>query len=161
MFYMRFMLFVLCFYLNFIFPNEFLVPPKIDEFKFADRLNVGDRTSIQCVVGTGDLPLTFTWLKDGIPIKTSSVRKSDNSETNVEEKFSHSIENKFISIRQTGDFTSALSILNITKHQAGDYTCRVQNDAATVEHSAQLSVNGKLDLNGRSHEFCFTVYSVH
>ncbi len=89
------------------------------------------------MVGRGDLPLTFTWLKDGIPIKLGkSVRKMENSE-NVETQ-----ENNFISIRQTGDFTSALSILNITKHQAGEYTCRVENEAATVEHSSHLSVNG-------------------
>ncbi|XP_043669465.1 Down syndrome cell adhesion molecule-like protein Dscam2 isoform X1 [Vespula pensylvanica] len=47
-----------------------LVPPKITPFSFARDLNVGDRTSIQCVVATGDLPLTFTWLKDNVPIET-------------------------------------------------------------------------------------------
>ncbi|XP_024940114.1 Down syndrome cell adhesion molecule-like protein Dscam2 isoform X3 [Cephus cinctus] len=49
-----------------------LVPPKITPFSFARDLNVGDRTSIQCVVVTGDLPLTFTWLKDNVPIEASS-----------------------------------------------------------------------------------------
>lgn len=44
------------------------MPPKITPFSFARDLNVGDRTSVQCVVGTGDLPLTFTWLKDNVPI---------------------------------------------------------------------------------------------
>ncbi|XP_072746741.1 cell adhesion molecule Dscam2 isoform X2 [Anoplolepis gracilipes] len=47
-----------------------LVPPKITPFSFARDLNVGDRTSVQCVVVTGDLPLTFTWLKDNVPIET-------------------------------------------------------------------------------------------
>lgn len=46
-------------------------------------------------------------------------------------------------IRQNDDFTSALSIINVTKSQSGVYTCRVQNDAATVEQSAILKVNGK------------------
>lgn len=46
------------------------VPPKITPFSFARDLNVGDRTSVQCVVVTGDLPLTFTWLKDNVPIET-------------------------------------------------------------------------------------------
>ncbi|XP_044574410.1 Down syndrome cell adhesion molecule-like protein Dscam2 isoform X3 [Cotesia glomerata] len=53
-----------------------LVPPKITPFSFARDLNVGDRTSIQCVVVTGDLPLTFTWLKDNVPIET---RDQDSS----------------------------------------------------------------------------------
>lgn len=46
------------------------MPPKITPFSFARDLNVGDRTSVQCVVVTGDLPLTFTWLKDNVPIET-------------------------------------------------------------------------------------------
>lgn len=99
------------------------VPPKITPFAFAKDLNVDDRTSVQCVVATGDLPLNFTWLKDGVPVKSSGTSS--------------------ISIRQNDDFTSALSILNILIFDAGMYTCRVHNDAATVEHNTPLSVNGK------------------
>lgn len=47
-----------------------------------------------------------------------------------------------VTIRQNDDFTSALSITSVTRAQSGTYTCRVQNDAATVSHSAQLRVNG-------------------
>ncbi|XP_060644681.1 cell adhesion molecule Dscam2-like [Drosophila nasuta] len=46
-----------------------------------------------------------------------------------------------VTIRQNDDFTSALSITSVTRDQSGTYTCRVQNDAATVTHSAQLKVN--------------------
>ncbi|XP_039950916.1 Down syndrome cell adhesion molecule-like protein Dscam2 isoform X9 [Bactrocera tryoni] len=46
-----------------------------------------------------------------------------------------------VTIRQNDDFTSALSITSVTRAQSGTYTCRVQNDAATVSHSAQLRVN--------------------
>ncbi|XP_057323530.1 cell adhesion molecule Dscam2-like isoform X3 [Microplitis mediator] len=56
-----------------------LVPPKITPFSFARDLNVGDRTSIQCVVVTGDLPLTFTWLKDNVPIETRDQESSSNN----------------------------------------------------------------------------------
>lgn len=51
----------------------FSVPPKITPFSFARDLNVGDRTSVQCVVVTGDLPLTFTWLKDNVPIEVRTL----------------------------------------------------------------------------------------
>lgn len=85
---------------------------------------MNDRTSVQCVVVTGDLPLNFTWLKDGLPLRITSSSLSG------------------VSIRQNDDFTSALSIINIMVVDAGSYTCRVQNDAATVEHVAPLSVNG-------------------
>ncbi|KYN00441.1 hypothetical protein ALC62_08745 [Cyphomyrmex costatus] len=97
----------------------FFVPPKITPFSFARDLNVGDRTSVQCVVVTGDLPLTFTWLKDNVPIET---RKS-------------------ITIGIHDAFTSALSISTIAPAHNGTYTCRVTNGAATVAHSALLHVN--------------------
>lgn len=105
---------------------------------------MGDRTSIQCVVGTGDLPLTFTWLKDGRQIRVSAADAASTAQESTDSSETYEMPNKFITIRQTGDFTSALNILNITKSQAGDYTCRVQNDAAVVEHSSHLSVNGGL-----------------
>ncbi|KOC64967.1 Down syndrome cell adhesion molecule-like protein Dscam2 [Habropoda laboriosa] len=96
-----------------------LVPPKITPFSFARDLNVGDRTSVQCVVVTGDLPLTFTWLKDN---GEQSPRKA-------------------ITVRQYDAFTSALSISTIAPAHNGTYTCRVANGAATVAHSALLHVN--------------------
>lgn len=104
------------------------MPPKITPFAFAKDLNVNDRTSVQCVVATGDLPLNFTWLKDGLPLRITSSGTGSAASG--------------VSIRQNDDFTSALSITNIMVADAGSYTCRVQNDAATVEHVAPLSVNG-------------------
>lgn len=56
-----------------------------------------------------------------------------------------------IMIRQNDEFTSALSIQSIKQSHAGEYTCRVQNDAATVQYSAMLKVNGK-DESSRNSE---------
>ena len=135
-----------------------LVPPKISHFDFAKDLNVGDRTSVQCVVVTGDLPLIFTWLKDNVPIKANGIVNSNEEIINNEPRYNNDNNNRFnskdgsiknnnndnnlITIRQNDDFTSALSIITITKQQAGQYSCRVQNDAATVQYSAELKVNG-------------------
>lgn len=130
-----------------------LVPPKISHFEFSKELNVGDRTSIQCVAGTGDLPLVFTWLKDNVPIKQSgAVGANDNingdSRYNKEQSNNRPSnkdgvdDNNSIMIRQNDEFTSALSILKIKQHHAGEYTCRVQNDAANIQYSALLKVNG-------------------
>nr|CAD7393258.1 unnamed protein product [Timema cristinae] len=107
-----------------------LVPPKITPFIFARDLNVGDRTSIQCVVVNGDLPLHFSWVKDNKGSLTSTT-----STTSTVTSTEH------ITLRQYDDFTSALSISRITRAHSGDYTCRVSNDAATVTHTAQLRVN--------------------
>ncbi|XP_014485965.1 PREDICTED: Down syndrome cell adhesion molecule-like protein Dscam2 isoform X3 [Dinoponera quadriceps] len=141
-----------------------LVPPKITPFSFARDLNVGDRTSVQCVVVTGDLPLTFTWLKDNVPIETvrttqdapSSSRgrspaspgdaikgppKRGPAMTAAGAGHDEASQRKSITIRQYDAFTSALSISTIAPAHNGTYTCRVTNGAATVAHSALLHVN--------------------
>jgi Immunoglobulin domain len=135
--------------------NVSVVPPKVPHFEFSKELNVGDRTSVQCVAGTGDLPLVFTWLKDNVPIKQSgTVGANDNN--NVDSRYNSDKnnnnnrqsnkdgvdDNNLIMIRQNDEFTSALSIISIKQSHAGEYTCRVQNDAATIEYSAMLKVNG-------------------
>lgn len=121
------------------------VPPKITPFSFGRDLNVGDRTSIQCVVATGDLPLTFTWLKDNASIEVSSDQVTSKKgggdrESPVDRP------GKTITVRQFDEFNSALSIGKIAPVHNGTYTCRVANDAATVAHSALLNVNGNQPL---------------
>lgn len=129
------------------FPN-ILVPPKITPFGFARDVNVGDRISIQCVVGTGDLPITFTWLKDDVPITISTSTLDDRNTgqhlSKLEMGSASTTGDQMTNIRQYDDFTSALSITSVTRSQGGTYTCRVQNDAAIIEHSALLRVNGNL-----------------
>ncbi|XP_051167558.1 cell adhesion molecule Dscam2-like isoform X4 [Leptopilina boulardi] len=130
-----------------------LVPPKITPFNFARDLNVGDRTSIQCVVVTGDLPLTFTWLKDNVPIDEVSDTSLTGLESSIvigSKKSGHADQPrprdqgqqlKAINIRQYDAFNSALSISTIAPAHNGTYTCRVANGADTVAHSALLHVN--------------------
>jgi hypothetical protein len=133
--------------------NKIKVPPKISHFEFSKELNQGDRTSVQCVAGTGDLPLVFTWLKDNVPIKQSSALGANDHDLryNGNDKRLHGgnkdnnnvdDNNSMIMIRQNDEFTSALSIISIKQPHAGEYTCRVQNDAAVVQYSAVLKVNG-------------------
>lgn len=52
------------------------------------------------------------------------------------------VEDNGKTIRQSYDFSSALSINFVTRSQSDTYTCRVQNNAATATYSAQLKVNG-------------------
>ncbi|XP_061927302.1 cell adhesion molecule Dscam2 isoform X3 [Apis cerana] len=137
-----------------------LVPPKITPFSFARDLNVGDRTSVQCVVVTGDLPLTFTWLKDNVPIEIRTSQDApSSSHSRVQapagpgdaikgpkrgpkaEGQAEQSPRKAITVRQYDAFTSALSISTIAPAHNGTYTCRVANGAATVAHSALLHVN--------------------
>lgn len=91
---------------------------------------------MQCVVSTGDLPLNFIWLKDGVKIHKANAKGDESSQSRGKNANS-------VSITQNNDFTSTLSITSIAKTEAGVYTCRVKNDAATVEEKALLEVNGK------------------
>lgn len=102
------------------------VPPKVTPISFPRDLNVGDRTSVQCVVTSGDLPLSFAWLKDGALVPADGQAGLGD-----------------VSVRQSDDFSSALSIGTIATEHSGNYTCRVSNQASTVTVSAALQVNGK------------------
>lgn len=115
---------------------------------------MGDRTSIQCVAGTGDLPLVFTWLKDNVAIaikQSNSVGANEHDLRYASDKRlvsgnkdnnNNYDDNNSIMIRQNDEFTSALSITSIKQPHAGEYTCRVQNEGAVVQYSAVLKVNG-------------------
>lgn len=124
-----------------IFEFYLSVPPKITPFNFARDLNVGDRTSIQCVVVTGDLPLSFAWLKDHY-----SSLSPTTSTTSISTSSTGTTTGTDITTRQYDDFTSTLSIGSITRAHSGNYTCRVSNAAATVTHTAELQVNGNTHL---------------
>lgn len=115
------------------------VPPKITPFEFAKDVNVGDRVSVQCVVGTGDLPLTFRWLKDNVAISSSGPLNDD--------KTMKMFTDSSITIRQNDEFSSALSINSLQPNQGGTYKCIVENDAAKEMHSAVLRVNGKKNMH--------------
>lgn len=118
-----------------------IVPPKITPFEFAKDVNVGDRVSVQCVVGTGDLPLTFRWLKDDVDISGPMPPSADDK---TAKKVTSALENGSITIRQNDEFSSALSINSLQPNQGGTYKCIVENDAAKEMHSALLRVNGKI-----------------
>ncbi|GAB6021000.1 Down syndrome cell adhesion molecule-like protein 1, variant 3 [Chamberlinius hualienensis] len=105
--------------------TRILVQPKIVPFEFQDDLlREGMRARLQCVISEGDLPLKVEWLKN------------DNK-----------IHNEIgILIKTLDEFSSILTIHSITPKHNGKYTCVASNDAATVTHSAQLSVNGMRSL---------------
>uniref|UniRef100_T1JP33 Down syndrome cell adhesion molecule-like protein Dscam2 n=1 Tax=Strigamia maritima TaxID=126957 RepID=T1JP33_STRMM len=96
------------------------VPPKIVPFTFQDEhLLEGMLVRVSCVVSRGDLPLTINWLKDSHPIpKDLSITISDFDE-----------------------YSSILSIENVTSKHNGNYTCIASNAAASIKYSTLLFVN--------------------
>lgn len=77
--------------------------------------------SVSCLIHSGDLPITFLWLLNGVPI-TDQV--------------------KGLSIAQNNRKLNVLSIEYVTYEHMGNYTCMANNTASTSSYSALLSVNG-------------------
>ncbi|GAB6026762.1 Down syndrome cell adhesion molecule-like protein 1, variant 2 [Chamberlinius hualienensis] len=96
-----------------------MVPPLIDPFVFPRLLYEGMRARVSCVVTKGDLPITFSWLKDHQPL-----------------------ENDFgVTIRQDDHFSSSITFSSIRPAHSGNYSCIAKNSADTVNHTASLLVN--------------------
>lgn len=130
--------------IKYLHKNEHIiwtVPPKIAPFEFSRDINFGERASVQCVVGTGDLPLTFAWMKDNIQISTINNNNRYAGDIDLQKQIDELAST--ITIRQNDEFTSALSITKVTRTHDGNYSCFVENGADNVFYSTLLRVNGK------------------
>lgn len=111
------------------------MPAKIAEFDFGkDPSNFGESASVQCLVTSGDFPVSFAWLFNGREIN----------------------ENVYdVSMVKLGKKISALSIDFVRDHHAGNYTCVAVNRATSVNYTAELVVNGR-----EASVNCFPLFSV-
>lgn len=97
------------------------VIPKLLPFTFGDEPSyLGDSTTVQCSLSSGDTPVNFSWRLNG--------RRLQNLEG--------------ISVVAVGKKTSVLSIDSLSEHHAGNYTCFAENKAGLTSHSAELVVKG-------------------
>ncbi|XP_043491862.1 Down syndrome cell adhesion molecule-like protein Dscam2 isoform X4 [Polistes fuscatus] len=92
-------------------------PPVMSPFNFPPNLQEGSRAQVTCSVISGDLPIYFSWLKDGEPLP-SSLR--------IEER--------------GAEFFSLLVFKELSSRHSGKYTCVATNNAAKVNHTAELLV---------------------
>lgn len=100
-----------------------LVLPKLLNLAFGDEPSyLGDSTTVQCSVSSGDLPVKFSWYLNGKPA----------SEVNG------------ISVGSFGKKTSVLNIDSVMEYHAGNYTCLAENIAGHTSYSTELIVKGIL-----------------
>jgi hypothetical protein len=132
--------------------HALLVPPKISHFEFSKELFVGERTSVMCVAGSGDLPMKFEWFKNEAPIVLPPSHNGNEREFGGESIS----ENNSIIIKQNDEFSSALTIYNISSKHSGEYSCQISNSAAVVRYSAFLEVNGIKN----QHFFCPVMFEI-
>lgn len=104
-----------------LYNNNILVPPKIAPFDFGDETsNSADSASVACLVITGDLPISFRWFFNDRPVKEFAG----------------------ITTVKLGNRNSVLNIDSVTARHAGRYVCEASNEAASVNYTSELSVNG-------------------
>lgn len=107
------------------------------------------RTQLMCSSSQGDQPFNITWLKDGIPILSSSSSSGSNSDyistADYGKKFLPP--DPSLTINEYAPFSSIISIHNVTSRHNGNYTCKVTNRAGSVEFTAMLSVSGKYEFD--------------
>ena len=95
--------------------------PSIVPFSFgSDTVNQGSRAQIFCSINNGDRPFKISWSMQGQDLS------SDTS----------------ISTTQLGSHASMLSIESVDYRHSGSFTCKVTNDAGSVDHTTRLKVNG-------------------
>ncbi|KAL7024043.1 hypothetical protein ACKWTF_012881 [Chironomus riparius] len=92
-------------------------PPVIEAFTFPKNIQEGGRAQVTCAVSSGDMPVYFTWHKDGSPLLLS-LQVLEKKE----------------------EFFSLLVFKDITARHSGKYTCYASNSAAKVNFTAELFV---------------------
>ena len=98
-------------------------PPVIQPFTFGDTpLSEGQWASIQCMVASGDLPLTIRWTFHG-----STTRNTSDAQ---------------LSTQKVGTRISQLTIDRVVSAHNGNYTCTAANDAGIANYTARLYVHG-------------------
>lgn len=90
-------------------------------FDFGDEpASFGESASVQCLLTSGDSPVSFKWLFNNRPVSEVSG----------------------ISTVKLGKKSSAMTIDSVSGKHAGNYTCQASNSAAVVNYTAALTVNG-------------------
>ena len=87
-------------------------------FDFRADVKQGDRVSALCALSEGSPPFRFLWRKDGEPLAL------DASKTVL-----------------TGADVSTVSFTGVRAEDTGNYSCLVENEFGSDQHTARLSVN--------------------
>uniref|UniRef100_T1III8 Down syndrome cell adhesion molecule-like protein Dscam2 n=1 Tax=Strigamia maritima TaxID=126957 RepID=T1III8_STRMM len=99
---------------------SYTIAPKITPFSFPENgLTEGVLARVSCVVYQGDLPIVINWLRNGKILSS----------------------NENIITKSIDDYSSILTIENVQRHHAGNYTCIARNSAAPISHTTELLVN--------------------
>lgn len=122
-------------------------------FSFDQNLQEGKWAQATCSVTSGDLPIYFTWLKDGEPIPPSLRVSCFSLFLSIISLICKYLFQKLNSVKrvnrqnelfqieeQVQTFYSLLLFHEVSSRHSGKYTCIATNHAAKVNHTAELLV---------------------
>lgn len=98
--------------------------PTITPFAFNQNVQESQRVMVMCTTSSGEIPVAFSWLKDGQPL-TQALAQA-----------------RKITIKPDQD-ASTLKMASVRLEHAGNYTCLARNRLGSQAHSAQLLVHGE------------------
>jgi len=117
------------------FHPQISVVPSITPFSFGESaVNAGQIVQQNCVVLTGDDPLSISWTFNGADASSSAG----------------------IYVLKIGSRTSILTIESVRSYHSGNYTCLAANSAGSTNFTAHLAVNG---IKVASLLYCFFITS--
>ncbi|KAK2726847.1 cell adhesion molecule Dscam2-like isoform X1 [Artemia franciscana] len=93
--------------------------PRIEPFSFRENLALGMRTRVLCGISMGSSPFEIHWLKDALPLSSASHRQE---------------------VKLLDDFTSVLSISDLSMTDIGFYECIAKNRHFEVSHGTHLNL---------------------
>jgi len=98
--------------------------PAINPFSFNQNVQENQRAIVICTTSSGELPVNFSWLKDGQLLSQQVAQV------------------KRIQIKNDQD-SSTLKISTVRLDHAGNYTCTARNKHGSQSYQAQLLVHGE------------------
>lgn len=117
------------------------VPPRVAPFFFRSNSEAGIRIQVSCSVEEGDLPVTITWLKDGVPVSPQS-NGIDSMVSGGGQRVPVNVD-----VRQYDEYSSLLVIPHLSQEHSGNYTCQIGNAARVASHTAPLTVSGSYQMS--------------
>ena len=90
---------------------------------FGSDLTEGMRATVVCSILSGDPPLTFTWLKEGLPVTSF---------------------HDDIDISSFTDSDSSFRIKSVKRSHSGNYTCIVSSSNISSNYTTEMIVKGKI-----------------
>lgn len=97
--------------------------PQISPILFSDKIHEGMRAMASCNIIDGDPPMRVSWWRNGQPLRDGQDQNN-------------------VQLSNPSEYSSFLTINNVTRAYTGNYTCVANNNAAVSNYTAMLLVKG-------------------